>query len=166
MNKMEERLKYFVDGHYGADILVKNGVCICNYCGKEFSNPYDKVPVLNEEIGFGKGYFDCMKHIKTKHKELLEHFKLVQCDEVDVIMSCRDGYDEIISFEKYKSPRQEKDKPDEPEPSLIRYNLNLGRDKLLEHIMKLHEDKHIPIEDIVIGRNKKGNYTLHFYEQC
>jgi len=48
---------------------------------------------------------------------------------------------------------------------LIADSLNIGDLKLLEHMNRLQEQKGIALKDMVIGKNKNGNYTLHYRER-
>ena len=53
----------------------------------------------------------------------------------------------------------------EDDSKMIVYSLNIGEKNLGDKIIKLNKEKEVELSDIVVGRNKNGNYTLHYRER-
>lgn len=148
---------YKFERHIGADFLVKNNKCHCNYCGYVS----DGEAFTGDSVG--PGYTLMMSHIREKHDDVLTALGLQQQDISDKICGFKDGYDEIIAFDK---PKEVPEQPPEVKTELVRYVTNIGEDKIIDTIQRMYRDKKIPLEDIVVGRNKRGNYTLHYHIEC
>ena len=73
------------------------------------------------------------------------------CDYYEIIFGCN-VKPKVIEEEDNKTQKREK----------VRYNTNVGEDRLGEMINNMVEDG-IPMKDICIGKNKLGRFTLHYY---
>ena len=131
----------------------KRQTYICGNCFKEFDS----------EI-------EVDKHMRTEHRDDLwytrnDSYEVLGIDPMLIILDNPDNDSDsklyVITYltNIRKKVKEEDNKPDR---DLVTDNLNLGQEKLVEHMLKL-EKKGILLEDMVVGRNKKGKFTLHYY---